>query len=120
MKRIAPLVLLLLLWPALSTAQPHKAVLRWVAPADAIPGVSTYNVYRTKNACPLMAPGAFTWTKVNSSPITALIFTDTKITVGSWCYYITQEQEGIESPPSRPVGGTVRPKEVSLSSVNVD
>jgi hypothetical protein len=99
-----------------ANAQGHTANLNWTAPSDTVAG-STYNVYRSAGVCPATAPGTLTWTKLTATPVASLSFTDSTITVGAWCYYVTQVQAGIESVPSVPAGGTAQPKTVTFTVV---
>jgi hypothetical protein len=97
-------------------AQGHTASLNWTAASDAVAG-STYNVYRAAGSCPATAPGTLTWTKLTATSISSLSFTDSTITVGAWCYYVTQVQVSIESLPSVPAGGTAQPNTVTFTVV---
>ena len=115
---IVLIVLLALLCAFPAQAQSHQAALTWTAPSDAVAG-STYNVYRASGSCPVTAPGTLTWTKLTATSISVLTYTDTTITVGAWCYYVTQVQVGIESNPSTPAGGTARPNAVTVLTITV-
>jgi len=96
-------------------AQGHTATLTWTAPPDAV-ATSTYNVYRASGACPV-APAVPTWTLLTTTPVNTLTFQDTSITVGSWCYAVTQVQAGVESAKSTPAGGTAAPNTVTFTVV---
>jgi hypothetical protein len=96
----------------------HSASLSWSAPADAVAG-STYNVYRVNAACPAAAPGTLTWTKLTGTSVAGLTYTDNALTVGQWCYYVTQVQSAVESAPSNPAGGTAGPGVVTVFTVVV-
>jgi hypothetical protein len=105
------LLILLLLVPARAqgpvTLVPgkHSFLLNWAAPVDAVAGTS-YNVYRVKATCPA-DPTTISWSKVSST--TALSYTDTNVTPGPWCYYVTQVQSGVESAPSNLAGARLPP-----------
>jgi hypothetical protein len=74
----------------------RTVVLNWTA--STTPGVS-YNVYRATVVC----ASATTGTKLNSSPITALTYTDSNVTAGKYCYWATsflQSAATQESVPS--------------------
>jgi hypothetical protein len=116
MKRLILFLLVVLALAIPSFAQGHSAVITWPAPSDAV-AASTYKVYRASGACPASAPGTLTWTNLTATPISALTYTDSTITVGAWCYYVTQVQAGIESVPSNPAGGTARPNAISVITV---
>lgn len=94
----------------------HNAVLTWSAPADAVAG-TTYDMFRVNAVCPTSGLGGLTFTKVNTTPITALTFTDASITVGNWCYYAQQNQNGATSAPSNTTGGQARPNTVTIQIV---
>ena len=123
MKKILLFISLLIL-SAPSYAQGHSAVITWSAPSDAIVG-ETYNVYRAPLACSAAVTGGAIipgpgWTKLNSTPITALTYTDATITAGSWCYYVSAVQNGVESIPSSPIGGTAKPNTVTIVTIIVN
>jgi hypothetical protein len=92
MKTLAVIAVVLLL---LSACQKHihvptptptnsgrSVVLTWTA--STTPGVS-YNAYRATSTC----AQATTGTKLNSTPITALTYTDPDVPVGTLCYWTT-------------------------------
>ena len=95
---------------AVSSAQTtHQVVLNWTASADAAANPSlTYNVYRLNNAC--VTPVGTNYVKVNTAAITTATFTDTTVTVGVYCYYVTAVLNGAESVPSNTAQATVLPK----------
>ena len=107
------IVLVALTSPAMAQAAPHSAAVSWTAPADAN-ATTNYNVYRLNSTCPISGIGTATWTKVASS-LTVVNFTDTTITVGNWCYYVTQVTNGIESAPGTTAGGQAKPGVVNFS-----
>lgn len=94
----------------------HNVVLTWAAPADAV-ATSTYDLFRINAVCPVSGLGGLTFTKVNTTPITALTFTDATITVGNWCYYMQQNQNGASSVPSNTAGGQAKPNTVTIQIV---
>lgn len=99
---------------ALAQTTGHSAVLTWTAPSDAVAG-STYNVYRANAVCPTTGITGPTWTKITPISISALTYTDSTITAGSWCYYVTQVQGGVEGNPSTTAGGQAKPNTVTFS-----
>lgn len=114
MKKMFSNVLAVLVLCAMSAlparAAGHSAVLTWVAPSDATSG-TTYTVYRMSGACPAAPGTAFS---LLASGITATTYTDTSITVGTWCYYVEQVQNGTSSNPSNLAGGTAAPLAVTI------
>ena len=94
----------------------HQAVLTWTAASDVV-STSSYNVYRTNAVCPVSGLGTLAFTKLNGSAVFALTYTDPTISVGNWCYYITQVQASIESGPSNTAGGQARPNTVTIQIV---
>lgn len=97
MKRLAALVLFLGL-AALPARAQHSVTLSWTETTTCGTASSctiTYNVYRGT------APGAEDMTKpINSSPITALTYKDTNVTLGSGAvtyYYVFQAVETLGS-----------------------
>lgn len=94
---------LLTLTPLMAEAQATREVeLAW----DASPSVGvTYNAYRSEVAggCTSVPPDT-SCSKLNSSPISVLTFTDTAVPVGkSYFYTATAERFSIESGPSNEV-----------------
>jgi len=114
LKRLA--VVLLFACTALAQAAGHQAQLNWTTPSDATSS-SAYNVYRANAVCPASGTGTLTWTKITATPVAALTYTDTTITVGSWCYYVTQVQGTHESPPSNTAGGDALPNSPSITVI---
>src|SRR5882757_2876500 len=95
----------------------HSVVLVWGAPDD-VTAVSTYNIYRTQAACPASGLDALAFTKINTTPITALTFMDSSVQVGkAYCYYGTQVQNASESIPSNTAGGIVTPHTITIQLV---
>lgn len=107
--------LLLILLAGLAFAQSHSVTLNWVA--STTPGV-TYNVYKLTGACPAGTPTGFAI--INSSPITALTYSDTAVVAGAtYCYYGTAVLNGAESGPSNTAAGAVPPFPQTMFSVVV-
>jgi hypothetical protein len=98
-------------------AQAHSATLSWTAPSDAVSG-STYNVYRASGSCPATVTPGSPWVQLKTG-LTTTSYTDSTITVGAWCFYVTQVQASIESAPSTDAGGTAHPNSVVTVTVVV-
>src|SRR5262252_665429 len=73
----------------------QTVIINWTA--STTPGVS-YNVYRATVAC----ASASTGTKPNSSPITALTYTDSNVTAGTYCYWATSYLQSAATQESAP------------------
>jgi hypothetical protein len=75
----------------------HQVVLTWVASTSTVTG---YNVYRLAGVCPAsVSMPAFT--KLTTTPVTTLTYTDTAVTAGStYCYAITSVATGGEGSPN--------------------
>ena len=82
-------------------AQTHSVALTWTASASAAANPSlTYNVYRS--------PGCSgTFTRLNSSSVTATSFTDASLASGTYCYQVTAVLNGTESAPSSQAAAVV-------------
>lgn len=114
---IAGLALLLALDTNVAAAQTaHQAVITWAAATDAVAS-STYNVSRASGACPATGLGSLVFAKINAAPVAALTFTDAGLSVGTYCYFVSQVQSGAESIPSNTAGGVVRPNTVTIQIV---
>lgn len=100
------------------TGPAHQAILNWTAPAD-VGATTAYNVYRVNAPCPASGIGTLIWTKLTAAPITPLTYTDATITIGAWCYYVTQVQLSFESGPSPTFGGSASPFPVTSLSGSV-
>lgn len=112
-KRIASFALLLMLVLPARAQAAHSAVLSWGASSDAAANPSlSYNVYKLSAACP--ATGTTGFSKVNTTQISALTFTDSSLSIGPVCFYVTAILNGAESVPSNTAGGTVGPQTVIL------
>ncbi len=82
-------------------AQTHSVALTWTASASAAANPSlTYNVYRS--------PGCSgTFTRLNSSAVTATSFTDAGVAPGTYCYQVTAVLNGSESAPTNQAAAVV-------------
>jgi hypothetical protein len=119
------LVSLLLFTPAPAAAQctgsVHCVTLTWTASVDAAANPTlTYNVYAFNGACPATPPATVTaalaagFVKLNTTPITALTFTDNgnppPFPVGGiHCDFATSVLGSAESVPSNLVQAVVLP-----------
>jgi hypothetical protein len=92
----------------------HTATMSWKAPTDAI-ATSTYNVYYVAASCPTSGLGTLNWVKINPVPIVGLTYTQSGLAAGNYCWYVTQVQNGVESPPSTTAGGMAKPGTVTFS-----
>src|SRR5215831_17632004 len=97
---------------AQGTQNPHSVVRNWVLSSDdtttacAAPNTCLQNVYRATGAC--SATSSFL--VITSPAATAITFTDTNVSVGqTYCYQVTFEINGLESPPSNQVSAVIRP-----------
>ena len=89
--------------------QPHCVVLSWVASVDT--SVTGYNIYRqvlTTGTCPASVTSTAGFTKVNSTPIVGLTYTDSTVSNPSTnCYVGTAVNAAGESGPSNVASATV-------------
>jgi hypothetical protein len=109
------LMALLLVLAAPARAQ-HSASLTWTASPDAATNPKLgYNVYRLAGACP--ASGTAGFTKLNTTPLTTTTFSDTSVTLGTFCYYVTATLNGAESVPSNTASAVVLPGAASLLTI---
>ena len=90
-----------ILTAASAGAQSRSVALRWTASASAAANPSlTYNVYRS--------PGCSgTFTRLNSSAVTATSFTDAGVAPGTYCYQVTAVLNGSESAPTNQAAAVV-------------
>lgn len=112
MKKV--LFALLLNMVIVGSAFAHTATLSYTASPDT--GV-TYNIYRITGTCPATPVG---FTKINTAPVSALIFVDT-LSAGSYCYYVTAALNGAESVPSNLAPAVIlpgAPTAVTITSTN--
>lgn len=93
----------------------HSAALSWTAPSDATSG-TTYTIYRAAEACPAAPDTNFS---LLTSGVTTTSYTDSTVTVGTWCYYVEQVQNSTSSAPSNLAGGTAAPNPVAALTVVV-
>lgn len=71
----------------------HSNTMTWTAPTGVT--VTGYNVYRAAGSC------TATFTKLTSTPITALTFTDSGLADGAInCYYVSSVNASGETPQS--------------------
>lgn len=85
----------------------HSVQVSWGASPDAAANPTlTYNLYRAVSVC----TGSPTFTKINTTPITGLTFTDTNVSVGNtYCYNVTAALNGLESIPSPSTPAVILP-----------
>lgn len=115
MKSKILLGMLVLFFAAGVQAQAHSTTLTIIDPTAS--AARSYNIYRAAGACPVTGLGPLTFSKLTLTPISVLTYTDTTITVGTWCYYVTAVENSVESNPSVAAGGTAKPGVVSFSIV---
>lgn len=84
------------------TGDPHQVDLTWVPPVSSADPVAGYNVYRSPR-------GSSTYQRLNSSAVTATMFTDITIQSGSsYDYTVTSvDAAGAESVPSNTITATI-------------
>jgi len=94
-----------------SGSSTHSVTVTWNAAPDATASAS-YNLYRATGVCPASGLGTLTFTKqVNVSALTA---TDTAVTFGSYCYYVTHVEGTAESIPSNTSTATIQRATVTI------
>ena len=96
------LAILLLSLVASAQTATHSVALTWQDGQN--PTGTTYNVYRGTGTC--ASNPTF------SSIITvlpAMTYTDSAVTLGSYCYYVTATVNGVESLPSPTSDAAVKP-----------
>lgn len=92
LKRFLLAILLLL---AACPLQAGTATITWSASPDAAANPTlSYNVYRSTGSCPTTIDPT-KMTKLGSA--TSLSYSDTTVSVGTWCYYVTSALNGAES-----------------------
>lgn len=87
------------------TQSTHSVKLTWADGVNA--SGTTYNAYKASGTCPASGtpPGA---TKVNTTAITGLTFTESGIAVsGTFCYYVTAVGPGGESAGSNTAAAVI-------------
>ena len=120
MKIIIALALLMSPVGLLAQAKPHSVTIGITASPDApatLPAGSGYNIYVQSGACPATAPvtlPATGFSLVNTTPTTALTFTDSGMGPGDRCYFATFVLSGAESNPSNDVQATIKPASPSV------
>lgn len=102
MKKIISILSAVLFAAASMNAQAaHSVALSWSASSDSTsttPG--TVSVFRATGACPASGISGLTFAKIATSISAAGPYTDTTVTVGTWCYYVAADIGGAESGPS--------------------
>jgi hypothetical protein len=83
------------------TAVAHQVDLTWDAPSSSSDPVAGYNIYR--------ATGSGSFTRINSSPDTAVSYVDSNVVSGTtYSYQVTSsDPSGAESVPTSPVTVTI-------------
>ena len=96
--------ILVLLFTVTAWAQTARSVaLSWTDTKN--PAGTTYNAYRATAACTPVP----TFTKINTAPISTKSYTDSNVSLGTYCYYVTAVGGGLESAPSNNAGAAVAP-----------
>ena len=94
----------------------HSASLTWTASSDAVANPTLgYNVYRLAGACPTSGTTGFT--KLNTATVTTTTFTDSTISLGNACYYVTATLNGAESVPSNTASTVILPGAPTLLKI---
>ncbi len=96
------LAFFLLSTAAFAQAAPHSQSFTWVPSADG----GAITLYRASATCE-SNPTSFTPIKTG---IAAPPYTDSTVSVGGWCYYVTTTVQGVESLPSNKITITVLPQ----------
>lgn len=108
MKKILAVFAILALAATLAHAQTsHKVTLSWTASADsttASPG--TVSVLRANGSCPATGVPA-TVTTLTTTALAGGPYTDSGVTAGQYCYYVTATIGGATSVPSNTSGAPV-------------
>ena len=108
-------LVLALVFAAPAKAQ-HSASLTWTASTDAAANPTLgYNVYRLAGACP--ASGTAGFTKLNTVTVSTTSFTDSTISLGNACYYVTATLNGAESVPSNTASAVILPGAPTLLKI---
>ncbi len=95
--------------PGFAQSLIHRATLTWEDTLN--PTGTTYNVYRTTEAC--SSATTFSATPL-ASGVTFKTYPDTTVTPGSYCYEITAVYNNVESTPSNTVTANVPSSSSSL------
>jgi hypothetical protein len=108
--------LLALVLAAPARAQ-HSASLSWTASSDAAANPTLgYNVYRLAGACP--ASGTAGFTKLTATPLKTTTFSDTTVSLGTFCYYVTATLNGAESVPSNTASAVILPGPATVLTIS--
>lgn len=98
------LAIALLFAPLSAMASSYSVALAWASGVND----SGYNVYRSTGKCPAVVnPSVTGFSKVGSSTTTS--YTDSSVTAGTWCYFVTGTDAGTESAPSNAATSYVVP-----------
>lgn len=114
MKRKFVLALVLVLALAAQSFA-HTASISW----SNSPDTSNTNVYRLAGTCPATTTG---FVKITATPVTTANYTDSTVSPGVYCYYVTATLNGSESVPSNTAQATVPvapPSGLSITSVSM-
>lgn len=109
-KIVLVLVAIILTAGSVSAQVAHSVTLSWVASLDSItsnPG--TTSIFRAPGACPASGISGLTFTKLASNQSPAGPYTDSTVTVGTWCYYVAADIGGAESGPSNTFQAPILP-----------
>ncbi len=121
MKRIVVLLCLFALAIGFAHAQTgHSVQLKWTASADSTttnPG--TVTVYRASAACPASGIGTLSYTALTAAAAPAGPYTDSAVTPGTFCYYITFSVGGATSPASNTAQAVILPLAPSVLTVAI-
>lgn len=87
----------------------HSVTLNWTASTDSSATTpASYNIYRASTTTDCTAATGFV--KITATPVSALTFTDTGVTVGeSLCYAASTVISGLEGNQSAPVLARILP-----------
>lgn len=92
----------------------HNVALSWVAGGDGT-AATIYHIYRATAACTtgvaVSTIPSLSFVRLDgvSSAISSTNYTDATVGVGAFCYYVTAQLNGVESPASLVAGAVVRP-----------
>jgi hypothetical protein len=100
MKNLLLVIAIIFLLSSNATAAPHNAVLTWTASTDG----GAVTVYRAPGAC----SSSSVFVSITTG-VAANTFTDSTVTVGSFCYQVTTVVNGNESKPSNQVTAVILP-----------
>lgn len=106
--KLLSLFVLLATIPAMAAS--HSVQLTWTASPDSTaqnPG--TISIFRANATCPATGIGTLSWTLITSTAPAAGPYTDSTVSTGNWCYYVTATIGGATSAPSNTAGGSASP-----------